>query len=173
MVIKIVSDAPVRNKTIGKAVSKFNPYFLKIAVVGMDHVLRSPHLLQTCRNLSLGGGNPESYSGMNLFLKRYSALVEKQSINARGIFAHYHDVPVGWLLLTYVDDAFSFRARTGEACTQIYVRESWRRLGIGSRLQHTAAELAAPNKVRVYEWDNPDFFKKVKEKSGNLINIHS
>jgi len=154
---------------------ELNPLFLKITMVDMDDILRNPHLMQTCRNLSHGQGDPDCVSGMNYFLKRRSQEVKDRSIDAMGIFAHYLNTPVGWVLLSYEDDAFCFHPPEGNkesAVAQIYVRQDWRRQGIGSRLMQFAIKVAEPDTVRVYRHSAEEFFVPLIERNQNLICVY-
>jgi len=145
----------------------FNPDFLKIKMVEMDDLLKSPSLLSIARNLSKG-----PFAGMCSTLDKYTELSKVRSVDALGLFAHYLGEVVGWLLFTYEDDAHCFTRKEGEACTHIFVHPNYRRLGIGTRLQKVAAKIANPDVVRVYEHNNYLFFKQAMSQASNLRDIY-
>jgi GNAT superfamily N-acetyltransferase len=123
----------------------------------------------------LGDGNPNYYSGINTFLNKYTEEGKSRSIDACGIFAHYQDIPVGWLLFTYEDDQLSFRPKEGEACIHIFVKPEWRRCGIGKRLLQMAAKMAEPDIVRVYDNGSvaKPFYEEGRKQNRNLVGIYS
>lgn len=148
-----MADEPTK-PTIEKMSKEFNPLFLKINIIDMDDIIRTPHLMNICRSLSLRGE-----SGMNASLNEYTELIKERSVDACGIFTHYLDVPVAWLLYTYEDDCVCFRGSNKEAASHIYVHSAWRRRGIGTRLIQLAARMAAPDTLRVYEHNESQFFR--------------
>ena len=131
----------------------YNPLFLRIKVIEMDDIVKSPSLMETVRGLTL-----KPYSGMNAALNHYQFLSEKRSVDAVGIFANYLSIPVGWCLFTYEADTYEFRPAKGEACAQVFVKQEYRRLGIGFQLMSMATKLSRPDKLKVYSWSEPQFF---------------
>lgn len=120
----------------------------------MDLILKTPHLHETARSLTIHG-----YSGMNRAMNYYLTLLQTRPVNARGLFAFYDEVPIGWALLTYEGDDMCFQPKPGHACVQVYVREDYRRNGVGGKLMRMAEQAkAADIVINVYLHDEPDFF---------------
>lgn len=145
----------------------FNPILLKIEIVEMDDIIRSPELMRTCRRLTL---NP--YSGMNQALNRF-IYISSRSIDALGLFANYVGETVAWLLFGYEDDNNYFHSPHGKAFSHVFVRPDYRRLGIGSRLQRMAAKLAEPDTIEVYNdsENNVEFFRQMMQTNDNIKSI--
>ena len=147
-------------------IREFNPIFLKINIIDMDDILRNPHLMSTCRALSKGDNH-----GMHICLEGYTKLLKERSVDACGIFAHYLDIPIGWLMFSYERDYVMFQSSENEAVCQLYVHHDWRRLGIGTRLIHLASRMANPDTLRVYEHNEYDFFRPLIRKIENLAPV--
>jgi hypothetical protein len=148
------------------APSKYNPVFLKTTIIDMDQILKDSNLLNTCRSLSLERG-----SGINVCLDEYIKLSQHRSIDACGIFAYYINHPVGWLLYSYECDYIYFKAEKCEAVSHIYVHPDWRRLGIGTKLIHTASRMADPDTLRVYDYNAPLFFQPLMGRINNILPV--
>jgi GNAT superfamily N-acetyltransferase len=62
-------------------------------------------------------------------------------------------------MLTYENDGAVFFQKPGQACIHVYVRDAFRRQGIGSRLVRMAEQAKeAETILNVYLYDNRDFF---------------
>ena len=120
----------------------------------MDLILQTPHLHNMARSLTI-----HEYSGMNRAMNHYQSLLGTRPIDAKGIFAFYDEIHIGWVLLTYEKDDMSFRPKPGHACVQVYVRPDYRRNGVGAKLLRMAEQIKTANTViNVYLHDEPDFF---------------
>jgi len=131
-------------------------FLVRFRVVEMDQILKDTDLLTTCRRLSHGYAS----SGMNRALTLYQSMADRgQSVDARGVFAKYGSQYIGWLLFTRLADDFYYTPKPNHACAQIYVHESYRRKGVGTRLLKVAKKLTTPQeKLVVYAHSNPEFF---------------
>ena len=121
----------------------------------MDLILKTTYLYTIARSLTISPG-----SGMNRALDYYQVLLPTRSINARGFFAFYDELAIGWALLTYESDEMCFQPKPGHACVQVFVRHDYRRNGIGGTLVRMAEQAkAADTIINVYLYDEPDFFR--------------
>lgn len=146
----------------------------KLKVFEMDDVLRTPELLKTVRRLTIC-----STSGMNHALDRYEIEMNSRKIEAKAIIAYQYfpyveTFGVGWALYARdpVTDVYRFKPEKDSICFQIFVDKLYRRRGIGSRLMRKAVELAGENKLKVYEWDAPEFFETHQVKASNIEPIN-
>ena len=141
----------------------FNEAFLKTRMIEMDDIIADQAMMQTARSLTLG--RP---SGINSALDYYTTLRATRSVDALGIFAYYQAQAVGWALYTYEMDNYSFDPIDGHACAQVYVLPDYRRLGIGRKLIKQAANLAAPDVIKVYHWSNYYFFDQLMKEHPHI-----
>lgn len=141
---------------------------LDIKVFGMDQIVRTPHLLSTCRTLSLGWG-----SGMNRALSAFESVMLMRAIEARGLIAYLDTIPIGWALLSKdeLTDTTFFNPTLG-FCFQVYVRMDLRRKGFGSQLLNKATQLAGSEKIRVYEDNTPGFFNRHMKDNSTIKSIY-
>lgn len=133
-----------------------NPLSVRLQSIEMDEIIDNPELLRLVRRMTL---YPES--GMNMALDYFCSIrkLEQRSVDALGIFAYLLQEPIGWALFTYEGDTHSFEPANGQACAQVYVREDYRRQGVGTELMEMCARLAKPDLLRVYEWSAMEFFQ--------------
>lgn len=143
-----------------------NPNLLRISIIDMDDVLQTPYLEEACRRLSHGPGY-----GMNNSLNYYKKLLKERSVDACAIMAFYNGPVVGWLMYSYEDDCVSYRPKTDEAVAHIFVEQQWRRCGIGTKLLQMASRMAWPETLRVYPWEEREFFNPIMEQNTNLASI--
>jgi GNAT superfamily N-acetyltransferase len=145
----------------------YNSLFLRIKIIEMDEIVRSPSLIAIARKLTLHPG-----SGMNHALDYYIRLTTQRSVDAVGIFAEYLSIPIGWSLFTYESDQYSFYPQPGQVCAQVYVDTNYRRLGVGKALLEMATKLARPDTLKVYAWSAPSFFDSfINDSSLNVEGI--
>ena len=134
----------------------YDSAFLSFKTYNIEEIIKTPSLLEIARSLTIC-----MHSGMNCALNAYSVAVDLKTVEAKAIFAYYIDYPVGWLLYTAESDSCEFLSTPGQVCVQLFVRSEFRRKGIGTKLMDVAAKLADKNIVKVYAWDNVEFFNSV------------
>ena len=111
---------------------------LTIKIQDYNLVASQPGLLAKLRELTLS-----RYSGMNHELNAWERTHQERPVKAKLLLAYYHDILVGWAILSkevsdfYFNRGWGFNPVDG-SMFQVFVHSSYRKMGIATRLLFTA-----------------------------------
>lgn len=144
-----------------------NPSFT-YEVIDYNDIAKNSEFLSKLKELTL-----DSWSGLNHELRTLSTLVQKRKVKCKILvartIANTHPIQsiVAWAMLS--DEESDYYFSTGGKYSkekgklfQVYVSESYRRLGIGSDLMKVAKRRCGKAKICICPWDyrSRTFFTK-------------
>jgi GNAT superfamily N-acetyltransferase len=115
----------------------------------LDKVFDTPELYAKLIKLTFTG-----YSGMRTEMKWLKQLHQQRKINAKAIVAFDDQKPIAWALLSKENIGNpTYRFNKNSSLFEIYVKQSYRRQGIGSKILKRAKRTSLNNPIAVVPWD--------------------